>query len=193
MSLARLGWHGKLPSAGDFVTGGKAVDLTAGMERWFFKGMAAIRAGGGPVIDAFLTAPLFRFATARDIFGARAGIGVIGPGMDRSGRIYPFAIFLECSVPLDPALTLSGSHAWFRAAERIFLSALDPGFHPARFDATLADLPEPGLTEGEGTPRALFACADGERLSLTSTPDAEALHRLFLPGLLDKGTEQATG
>ncbi|MEL6478032.1 MAG: type VI secretion system-associated protein TagF [Pseudomonadota bacterium] len=143
VTSTQAGWHGKLPAAGDFVNGGARLELITAIERWAMAGMVEIRAAGGPSIDAFLTAPLFRLATGPGIFGAAPGLAVLGPGMDRSGRPYPFVIAMPLCTPAAPKEVLRENRALFEALEAVFLAALAPDYPLDRLAEDLAGLPAP--------------------------------------------------
>ena len=140
---ATFGWSGKLPCRGDFIEGGARLDLFGWFADWASEGAARVRAGGGPMADAFLTAPLVRFVAAAGVLGSRAALGVLGPGMDRAGRLYPFLIASEPGEIGAPEPGLQANTRWFDEAEAAFLDFLAPDFDAALIAERLADLPEP--------------------------------------------------
>ena len=158
----RVGWTGKLPCRGDFIEGGVPLALSGWFADWASRGAATVRAGGGPAADAFLTAPLVRFAAAPGALGGPAAIGVLGPGMDRSGRLYPFLIAAEPDGPGAAKLSLAANAHWFDAAEAAFLDFLAPDFDAAEIGPRLEALPAPrGVPDDPGTAKIAWRAGQG--------------------------------
>lgn len=186
-----VGWHGKLPSRGDFVSGGARSALIEGWRAWAATGIAAFLAGGPSLRNVFLIAPIWRFACARGFFASTAGIGVISPGTDRLGRLFPFLVAAEWPELPDPEGALATAEPWFAATEPVVLAALDPRFDPGVLEQRLAPpLPfEPTTSSGEhpssGTaperrPSAVFVAARQDRhMAVQGAPDAALFARLF--------------
>jgi len=167
-----VGWHGKLPSRGDFVSGGARSALLEGWRAWTVSSLKAVVSGGAAAMNAFLTAPLWRFACLPGFFAPSGGIGVIGPGADRLGRLFPFAVAAEMAELNDPARALAAAGEWFSTVEPAILAALKPDFDPVGLGALLVRPPalEP-MPMPAGAPRAVFVaqgrvrrrlCADGQ-------------------------------
>lgn len=146
---ALAGWHGKLPCRPDFVGGGAQGRLVEGWRRWALEGLAAIRAGGDAARDAFLIAPIWRFAARAPLFGT-AGYGLIAPGADSGGRLFPVIAAVETPVA-DPDEALNAAAAWLDRAEEALRAALDPAAAPDALTAALANPPAaPGGGGGGG-------------------------------------------
>lgn len=172
----RAGWTGKLPCRGDFVSGGARLEVFDWFERWASHGMVAVRAGGGPAADAFLTSDLRRVAASSGLLGSSAVMAVIGPGMDRAARLYPFMLALETTVDIAPAESLLACRRWYENAEELFLSALAPDFELARFEAMVEALPSPSPVPPAGLGR-VFAhqVLGGAPIEEGAAPEVEAL------------------
>lgn len=167
-----LGWSGKLPCRGDFIEGGARLPVFKWIADWASAGMVAIRRGGGPATDRFLTAPLTSFATSAGAMGPEAALGVIGPGMDRTGRLYPFSIAAACPGDIDAGETLRANTDWLTELEEIFLGCLAPDFDPARLEGmteALAVSP-PALVPADGTPAGTAVRQDGQQPVLSPRP-----------------------
>ena len=151
----QIGWTGKLPCRGDFVTGGARLQMFAWFDAWASEGMVAVRDGGGPAADAFLTSDLQRLAASRGVLGAAPVLAVVGPGMDRAARLYPFVLGTELTDDIAPKETLEANSAWFDEIEDVFLQALAPDFQPDRLAQLVASLPPPTLVPAEVQGRVL--------------------------------------
>ncbi|MFK7944427.1 MAG: type VI secretion system-associated protein TagF [Paracoccaceae bacterium] len=147
----RIGWTGKLPCRGDFVTGGARLPVFSWFDAWAAEGMVAVRDAGGPAADAFLTSDLLRVVAAAGTLGPAPVLAVIGPGMDRAARLYPFMIAAELSDNVHPGETIQTASTWFEEAEEVFLNALAPDFEPDMLSGLIAGLPELSLPSGPGT------------------------------------------
>ncbi len=170
-------WSGKLPSRGDFLEGGAHRSLLAWMTDWASEGMVAIRAGGGPAADGFLTSPIQRFVGSSGSLAKDAMIGVLGPGMDRGGRLYPFAIAVGLGPATEPAATWTANAPWFDRAETIYFDCLRPDFDPATLDAILPELedPPPETVPGDAPGGAVFAPLGGDVSRSDGPPSFESL------------------
>lgn len=118
-----VGWTGKLPAHGDFVTGGIYSSTLNGVKNWFDDGMKDI---AHQVLDqdAFLTSPFSRLVVSKDYFGQEPAIVLVGPGMDSIGRLFPFAI-VAASSAFRPYPDVMGADV-FEKMEHAFLAALNP-------------------------------------------------------------------
>ena len=150
MATPAYGWTGKLPAHSDFITGGAYSPFLAGIRAWFSQGMAAARAQGLN-LDAFLTTPFARLVASPVAFGGLGGLALFGPGMDRVGRAFPFALVVETGKA--PIARSSLEDTVFDAMETAFLEALDP----ARGDAALGKLSAPKVPVSRGDEEN-FAC-----------------------------------
>ena len=135
-----IGYFGKIPGHGDFVSRALPPDLVAAWDEWLQQCMLASRQQlGERWLTQYLTSPVWRFAIAPGILGPEGLGGVVMPSVDRVGRYFP----LMLGATGAPALLdwFRKHAAWYDAAETLALAALDPGFSLAQFDAA----PEPGV------------------------------------------------
>lgn len=188
-----VGWHGKLPSRGDFVSGGARSALIEGWRIWAATGIAAFLAGEPGAGNVFLVAPVWRFACVPGFFAPSAGIGVMSPGTDRLGRLFPFIVAAELAELPDPECALATAEPWFAAIEPVVLSALDPGFDPVLLEQRLSrpDTLEPMTPSGkrlsdearyDGHPSAVFVAAAQDRHeNVHGAPGAALFATLFGP------------
>src|SRR5229473_1881218 len=90
LSIAAIGFCGKLPARGDFVTSGLPRRFTEAWHDWLQPVLAASRrALGEDWLAAWLEAPIWRFALSPGICGPDAVLGLWMPSVDRVGRYFP--------------------------------------------------------------------------------------------------------
>lgn len=157
MSLGALaaGWHGKLPTLGDFATRRLPPDFVEPWDRWLDAGLRALqsRAGG---LDAYLASPSWRFVLMPGALpgapGQRAWAGVLMPSVDRVGRYYPLTLAQALgSLPADAA-ALAALQRWLRRLDDLAADALHQDWPPEQLEAALAVLgPAPSAAPAAAT------------------------------------------
>lgn len=96
-SRRAVGWHGKLPSLGDFTTRGLDDDFVETWDGWMSSGLSRLRADDPDGwLDAYLSSPTWRFVVTRRFLpgplAAGMWTGVVMPSVDRVGRYYPLTL-----------------------------------------------------------------------------------------------------
>ena len=132
------GYHGKIPSRGDFVTRGLPQSFLAPWEDWAEAAMKASRAlleDGWR--DAWMVAPVWRFSLAGGVCGPDGVLGLMLPSIDKVGRGFPLTI-----VALFPHLR--------GAPDRVMGAAFLDAAEDAARDAIAADLDPDSLAERIG-------------------------------------------
>jgi type VI secretion system protein ImpM len=141
-----LGFFGKLPSQGDFVSRRLPWDFTETWDTWLQAGLAQARERLGALwLPAYLNAPVWRFALAPGLAGPSAWAGLWFPSVDRVGRHFPMTV--AAALPPGQAVpSLAHADEQWLALEDAALAALDPATSLDRFDTLLqqARLPEGG-------------------------------------------------
>jgi type VI secretion system protein ImpM len=178
-ATAGLGFFGKLPARGDFVTRRLPAEFVAPWDAWLQEAIAESAARMGDAwLDAFLTAPLGRFLIGREVCGPNAAAGVLMPSVDGVGRYFPLTFAVPLPSPLRPASAALKESAWFADVEEVALLAL-------HHDASLEELDRRAATMGppavgaEGTSRRLGRSVAIER-TVPEDPDRVALEMLDL-------------
>jgi type VI secretion system protein ImpM len=93
LQRAAIGFHGKIPARGDFVSAGLPRGFIDAWDRWMQRMLAAGRATlGQEWLPAWLQAPVWRFALAAEICGPAAVLGLWMPSIDRIGRHFPLTL-----------------------------------------------------------------------------------------------------
>ena len=143
---------GKLPSHGDFLRRGMASELAAPLDAWLAAAVAASRETlGAGRLDAYLTAPVWRFALAAGTCGPAAAAGIWLPSVDRVGRYFRLlAVRGQLATAPSPVALLQGARAWYDRLEELVLAVLEDRVTLLELEASLAAIapPEPPPAPG---------------------------------------------
>jgi type VI secretion system protein ImpM len=186
------GCFGKLRGNGDFVTRRLPACFVEPWDAMLQAALLAIRATRGPAwLDAYLTAPLWRFALGGGVLGESGWAGVLMPSVDSAGRHFPLTI----AAPVDPLawpLWRAHAHAWFERCGALALATLEENTRLADFDAGLLALSHAHDASGDSTPLqagareiSVWWQAEEARTS-AGLPDAA-----FVAGLFDETVGRA--
>ena len=159
---AAFGFFGKIPDRGDFVRHGLPQGFLAPLDAWWQRvlpGSSAIL--GAAWTDAWMEAPIWRFALAPGVCGGFAAAGVWMPSTDKAGRLFPLTFAVTGAGWAD----IARYGAFVDAAEQAGLRALEETLTPqdlvaalaaaARSDGDNGPSPAPGTGAWwtEGSPR----------------------------------------
>lgn len=145
---ATAGFHGKVPSHGDFVTRRLPRSFIDPWDGWLQDGITRSREQLVPGwLDIYLTSPLWRFVLSPGICGEQGWAGLLMPSVDRVGRYFPLTLAAPLPANGNPLQLIDNGGHWFARAESLLLSALDDGFDLAAFDREVEAL---GLPAGAG-------------------------------------------
>lgn len=162
------GFHGKLPSRGDFVSRRLPRSFIEPWDQWLQQAVAASRQQlGDGWLDSYLTSPIWRFALAEGLCGAQAMAGVLMPSVDSVGRYFPMTLATPVQGDANPLALAAAGADWFGAAEELALSCLDADFELDRFADRLAELGPlpPGETAAPAMALAAPDAVGGWRLA----------------------------
>ena len=140
MSDSLMGFYGKLPSHGDFVSRRLPRQFIEPWDNWLQAGIAASREQlGKSWLDTFLISPIWQFGLTPGLCGDEAWAGVMMPSVDRVGRYFPLTLAAkveacQLNALFDPAC------GWFEALSELAFSSLDYDFDLQRFDEGLQRL-----------------------------------------------------
>lgn len=125
--MGGFGAFGKMPALGDFFRIGAATELVTPWDRWVQQVLQAARATLGGRFDAcYNSAPVWHFALAPSVAGAKGVVGVMMPSVDRVGRQFPLALFAQTSVQDEaPLRVLTRQAPVLAALEAVALDCLD--------------------------------------------------------------------
>lgn len=137
-----IGYFGKIPGHGDFVSRGLPSDLVLAWDTWLQQCMLESRRQlGDQWLTHYLTSPVWRFAISPGVLGSEGLGGVMMPSVDRVGRYFPLMIAATGAPPLLDWLQKQA--VWYDAIEDLALASLDAGFRLERFDAVPEPVPAP--------------------------------------------------
>ena len=143
------GWHGKLPSLGDFASRRLSPGFLATWDGWLASGLQQLRerdpAGW---LDAYLANPTRRFLLMPGVLPGPAGLqawaGVLMPSVDRVGRYFPFTIAQPTALPASIQQVPSLWY-WLGRLDELAADALHDDWTVDRLEAELARMAGPGL------------------------------------------------
>lgn len=175
------GWHGKLPSLGDFASRRLTPEFVEAWDGWLAGGLAALRQAGPETwLDGYLASPVWRYllmpGCVPGASGQQAWSGVLMPSVDRAGRYFPFTV----AHALD-ALPRSQRHfdqlqRWLHELDDLAADALQDDWPVARLEAELERLPAPRLAAAASPrPSTVLAGSDALNLVLASAADVTRL------------------
>jgi type VI secretion system protein ImpM len=133
------GFYGKIPARGDFVRDGLPRDFVRPWDAWQQLVIAGSRARLGEAwLEAFLEAPVWRFALPATTCGPDPVPGVWMPGVGRAGRYFPPTL-----AAVFPGGTLADlvelRAGWLTQAEAAGRAAVEHDVEPAAIREQLAE------------------------------------------------------
>jgi type VI secretion system protein ImpM len=150
METVAPGWYGKLPVLGDFAGRRLPSMFVEPWDRWLASGMSVWRESDDEWLEAFLSAPAWRFALGAGVpFDLSPGYaGVLMPSVDRVGRYFPLTVARPRAEQesLIPA-------TWLEGLEALAVSAMDEDWNADRLDAELSALAQE-VSDGPPWPAA---------------------------------------
>ncbi len=100
----RIGFFGKIPALGDFVTRDLARQSINSLDDWLQHGLAALQHSRHDWLENYLVAPVWQFCLPAGTWGASACCGLLMPSVDRVGRYFPLVVCAELPAPSTEAL-----------------------------------------------------------------------------------------
>lgn len=149
MSDVVAGWHGKLPSLGDFASRRLEPDFVALWDGWLAAGLASLQQQSpGDWLQHYLACPAWRFVLMPGLlpapFGDRAWAGVLMPSVDRIGRYFPLTLIAPLVEPPHGDGELRTLLSWLHDLDDLAADALQDDWSIDRLEAELAQCPRPG-------------------------------------------------
>lgn len=137
----RIGFFGKLPSHGDFVSTGLRRSVQDALDAWLQAGIAKAHQHAGENWEAiFRNMPAWRFVAERGVWGPVTVAGVIVPSRDRVGRSFPLVITAQLHEFTEDTRKLCLDETWFLALEALAETVLRRDFELDTFTASLKRL-----------------------------------------------------
>lgn len=160
------GWHGKLPSLGDFASRRLDAPFIDAWDGWLAAGLLALReAQPATWLDAYLSSPSWRFLLMPEVLPGEAGeqayAGVLMPSVDRVGRYFPFTIVQPLGDAPASTQQMQSLWAWLARLDELAADALQEDWDVERLEAELARMaaPDVGPQSAGGSPGPLLAGA----------------------------------
>lgn len=149
----RIGFFGKVPSHGDFISEGLDREFITRLDEWLRAGMhACADQYGARWSSVFSNAPPTRFISEIGVWGDAAYVGVLLPSRDRVGRRYPLVVLAQLTrFRLHPR-TLYLDETWFMAAEALAETSMSEDFDMNRFTTAIKRLRLPKPKEDDDAP-----------------------------------------
>jgi type VI secretion system ImpM family protein len=172
------GCFGKRPPAADYIHHHRGGPGILDWQRWIHDGVGLASARFGAAVEPLLRnlgAFLFAFPSVRSDSYL---IGALGPGEDRSGRLFPFTVFAEVRpVPSGSVADLVFRHdnLWRRALEIVTAKEMDLTALFLAVDGLASD--HPPAVVGEGAVAAYLA---RETVGALTSGDDQGMPRLTL-------------
>ncbi|MBB4275620.1 type VI secretion system-associated protein TagF [Rhizobium mongolense] len=146
----RIGFFGKVPTHGDFVSSGLDTAVRSELDRWLQNGLSACaHAFGEQWQQQFGKTPSWRFIVEAGIWSRSAVAGVLSPSKDRVGRSFPLVIAAQLRDFTDHPRQLYLDATWFTAAEGLAETVGNRDFDIGHFSTMLKRLRLPRTSEGE--------------------------------------------
>jgi len=140
-----IGYFGKIPSKGDFITNSLSMEFTDPWDVWLREVLANSKSMlGENWMELYLTAPVYQFSLSSGVCGNPTWLGVLMPSVDSVGRYFPMTICQSFPADSSPLALLNGEKDWLKDAEALLLSCLEDGFSITNFESALTKLKEGG-------------------------------------------------
>ncbi|NLS00943.1 type VI secretion system-associated protein TagF [Rhizobium sp. P38BS-XIX] len=134
MQTDTIGFFGKLPTNGDFVSSALGLRLQGEIDQWSRGGLIALEAAlGTDWRRLFHATAAWRFVVGNGIWAPGAVAGILLPSRDRVGRSFPLVIAAQLQKFSGQIRDLCEDDTWFIAAEALAETSEKPDFDMRRF------------------------------------------------------------
>ncbi|MCX7102381.1 MAG: type VI secretion system-associated protein TagF [Methylobacter sp.] len=141
-SITSVGFYGKLPMVGDFVSRRLPNDFISSWDSWLQSAIAASREElGDDWLKNYLTSPIWRFLLSPGLCGNQAVAGIMMPSVDRVGRYYPLTVAVQINQSSQLPFLFTSGNAWFEQLEDAAFMALEGNLDINAFDELIQTIP----------------------------------------------------
>ncbi len=134
MQADTIGFFGKLPTHGDFVSSALGSRLQSEIDQWVHNGLLALEAAlGSDWRRLFHATNAWRFVVGKGVWAPSAVAGVLLPSRDRVGRSFPLIIAAQLQRFSGQLRDLCEDDSWFTAAEALAETSDKADFEMQRF------------------------------------------------------------
>ena len=154
-AAAPPGWHGKLPSLGDFASRRLDASFIEAWDGWLAAGLLALRqAQPEHWLDDYLGSPSWRFLLMPGVMpghapgdaGAQAWAGVLMPSVDRVGRYFPLTLVQPLGAGPASTQQLAGVWHWLARLDELARDALYEDWTADKLEEELARMALPDVS-----------------------------------------------
>ncbi len=132
-----MGFHGKIPSRGDFVRAGLPGSFVGPWDHWLQQVLPAARAMLADAWEAvWLQAPVWRFLLPTGQCGPASVLGLWLPSVDAAGRYFPLT--LAAILPGNATPPCDAAEAWLDQVEQAGRDAVAHDLSPEDLAGRLA-------------------------------------------------------
>ncbi len=149
------GWHGKLPSLGDFASRRLDASFIEPWDGWLAAGLLALReARPDSWLESYLGSPSWRFLLMPGVMpgagpghaGAQAWAGVLMPSVDRVGRYFPLTVVQPLQAGPGSTQDMAALWQWLGRLDELARDALFEDWTADKLEQELARMALPPLS-----------------------------------------------
>ena len=179
VAAAPPGWHGKLPSLGDFASRRLDASFIEPWDGWLAAGLLALReAQPDSWLDDYLGSPSWRFLLMPGVLAGDAGMqawaGVLMPSVDRVGRYFPLTLVQPLGAGPASTQQLAGVWQWLSRLDELARDALYEDWTADRLEEELARMALPELS-APPAPQTLEPLSEGSIVEVPTERAADAM------------------
>lgn len=142
MTADFVGYFGKLPGSGDFVSRGLERSLILKLDVWLQEGLASLASMHGPAwLNSYLVAPAWHFVMPAGLWSSSALMGSTIPSVDRVGRYFPLIALRSLPKSEPIADLLATSSTWLDETRTLLIRALQECLSPDSLYELLSEIP----------------------------------------------------
>jgi type VI secretion system protein ImpM len=181
--IMELGFYGKLPTYGDFITRRLPKDFQTAWHEWIANGLGAAREAMPEDWRTFyLNCPAWKFVIGAGICGDQGVAGVTIPSVDKVGRYFNFTLAVMLPAGVRPVSLVNGQPEWFSSVEEMALRTLDEEMDQDQLDMGLQELSSstvfPQVPEFELQEGVVHMCSKLTSMGTTVDQLENILHNL---------------
>ena len=184
--LAPPGWHGKLPTLGEFASRRLEAPFIDAWDGWLAAGLLALREAHPTTwLEAYLGSPSWRFLLMPGVLpgnaGAQGWAGVLMPSVDRVGRYFPLTLVQALGAGPSSTQQMQGLWFWLARLDELARDALHEDWTAEQLEQELAAMAAVDLGPID-VPAESAPAGQGELVEPTPAP-APALDAATLIGV----------